>query len=238
MSKKAKRQQKPIQPTAAPARARDPYAGDPLGAGASRRRRSALNAARTALAKMVDDDPLVTSRMESLKAGFPPGGLAAGGAVTRYDTWCDTCQDDDCGHVNVPIAAAADRTGEAVVAGAADTAAADAHRYQNLVARIAAAALELDDLRRRYVLTPAVIQAGYQGPACELHEAAGKHETPHTKTPTDVGGRLDEPRLLCQWCYFYVFDNGELPADWQVRDHVAGRQVRRPVKATSEATST
>lgn len=46
--------------------------------------------------------------------------------------------------------------------------------------------------------------------------------------PTDVGGRLAEPALLCRWCYERVEAWGRLPSPAELQRHHRGQRVPWP----------
>jgi hypothetical protein len=46
--------------------------------------------------------------------------------------------------------------------------------------------------------------------------------------PTDVGGRLAEPMLLCRWCYGRVAEWGRVPSPSELQRHHRGQKVPWP----------
>lgn len=52
------------------------------------------------------------------------------------------------------------------------------------------------------------------------------------RNPSDVGGRLPKPMLLCRWCVDFVISQGVLPSKEQLEARRDGRRVK--VKATGK----
>ena len=144
-----------------------------------------------------------------------------------------------------------DRTGDAATSGSAvtsldeyrrglstfSTALTSWHRDPTgraAVRRLIDAGLELDRLIDS--ATPSVPTASTRrrleldaDPGCAHCVRIGVWSEPTGKTPTDVGGLMADPVLLCRWCREHLVEVGALPSERLLRAHHDGNQseVRR-----------
>ncbi len=104
-----------------------------------------------------------------------------------------------------PIAGAVDSTGEVAIN--YDQARADERELAEVERLAVSLAERIERLDDRYL--PRLLPTGAQlaklasdgRPGCWFCEQAGSWAPPHTKEPTNVGGNLDEPRLVCSGHY-------------------------------------
>lgn len=136
----------------------------------------------------------------------------------------------------------ADPTGTAALAEATDRATADLRMLDRVLVQAKRAVDELLRLVDRYppphvgatdrLLAEAEADAE---PGCwSCARVPGPAGTPRWEPPiaglgaTDVGGRLDVPRLLCWWCYDRARLWGRLPTEEELQAHHSGKRVRWP----------